>query len=94
MTSADKKIDFTVSFEPVDGFWQFKSHFLVVFQGQLNGEVIIHIQLTWKKKSPYSDSVDGYLQCKSHFVLVFHCFQHNSEGTSITTDPVDRAWSS
>ena len=48
-TSADIKIDFTVSFEPVDGFWQFKSHFLVVFQGQLNGEVIIHISLHGKR---------------------------------------------
>ena len=27
-TSADTKIDFTVSFEPVDGFWQFKSLFV------------------------------------------------------------------
>ena len=42
-TSADIKIDFTVSFEPVDGFWQFKTHFVVVFQGQSNGEVTVYI---------------------------------------------------
>ena len=41
-TSADIKIDFTVSFEPVDGFWQFKSHFGVLFQGQFNSEVTVH----------------------------------------------------
>ena len=48
-TSVDIKIDFTVSFEPVDGFWQFKTHFVVVFQGQSNGEVTVYI--SWHGKS-------------------------------------------
>ena len=36
--SADFKIIITVSFDPLDGFGQSKSHFGVVFRGQPNGD--------------------------------------------------------
>ena len=39
---------FTLSFDPVDRFWQLKSHFAVVFQAKSNGEVTVHI--SWHGK--------------------------------------------
>ena len=41
--SADLYIDFTISLDPVDGFWQLKSHFGVIFDGQPNYKVTVHI---------------------------------------------------
>ena len=42
-TSADLKIDFTVSFEPVDGFWQFKSR-LADIEKYI---IITSVQIQW-----------------------------------------------
>ena len=43
--SADFKIIITVSFDPLDGFGQSKSHFGVVFQGKSSDEVKSAVQL-------------------------------------------------
>ena len=43
--SVDLYIDFTISLDPVDGFWQLKSHFGVIFDGQSNSEVKSAAQL-------------------------------------------------
>ena len=42
-TSADMEKDISITFDPVDGFWQSKSHFGVVSQGKSNSEVTVHI---------------------------------------------------
>ena len=41
--TADLNINFTVSFDPVDRFQHVRGHFGVVFHGQSNGEVTVHI---------------------------------------------------
>ena len=67
--------------DPVDGFWQVKSHFWVLFQGQSKDEV----RQLWLYKSADTkidftvsfESVDGFWQFKSHFGV----FQYNGEVT-------------
>ena len=42
-TSADMEENLSITFEPVDRFKHMRGHFGVVFQGQSNGEVTVHI---------------------------------------------------
>ena len=42
-TSADMKKDNFITSDPVDGFQSVRGHFGVVFHGQSNGEVTVHI---------------------------------------------------
>ena len=76
----DIKIYFTVSFESMDGFWQFKSHFGVFFQGPSNGEVLYTLADMEKDMSITYNPVDRFWQSKSHFWVVFQG-QSNSEFT-------------
>ena len=48
-TSADMKKDIFITSHPIDRFWQFKSHFGVVFLVQSDGEVSVYISLHGKR---------------------------------------------
>ena len=47
--SADLEMNITVSFNPVDGFWESNCHFQVVFQGQSYHKVksAVTVQISW-----------------------------------------------
>ena len=42
-TSADMEEDLSITLEPMDRFQHMRGPFEVVFQGQSNGEVTVHI---------------------------------------------------
>ena len=61
----------TLSSEPVDGFWQKKSHFGVVFQGQSMVRPL-HTSADMEKYISITlDPVDGFKSVRGHFRVVF-----------------------
>ena len=96
--TADLHIIFTLSFDPVDRFWQLKSHFGVVFQAKSNGEVTVHI--SWHGKIHLHNfwSSGQILTLEESFWGSFssqikwwgHCAHQLT--WKITSDPVNRFW--
>ena len=71
--TADLHIIFTLSFDPVDRFWQLKSHFGVVFQAKSNGEVTVHI--SWLGKTHLLNLWSSWWipNCQKLWSCVFPC---------------------
>ena len=68
-TSADIEKDNSLTSHPVEGFWQFKSLFGLVFQGQSNSEVTVADME--KDISITSDPMDRFQSVRGHFGVVF-----------------------
>ena len=77
-TSADIDKDNSLTFHPVEEFWQFKSLFGLVFQGQSNSEVTVADME--KDISITSDPMDGFQSVGYHFGVIFQS-QSNGEFT-------------
>ena len=69
--SADIEKDNSLTSDPVEGFWQFKTLFGIVFQGQSNSEVLYTLADMEKDMSITYNPVDIFWQSKSHFGVDF-----------------------
>ena len=68
-TSADIEKDNSLTSHPVEGFWQFKSLFGLVFQGQSNSEVTVAVME--KDISITSYPMDGFQSVGYYFGVIF-----------------------
>ena len=65
--SADMKKDISITSDPVDEFQSVRSHFGVVFQGQSNGKVIVHISWLGKRHLHNLQSNGWISKCQGSF---------------------------
>ena len=70
-TSADMEKDISITYNPVEGFWQSKSHFGVVFQGQSIVMSLYTLADMEKDISITSDPMNGFQSVRGHFRVVF-----------------------